>query len=136
LGGLWNEHLLNQYTPTAGNYQAGRVKLRKECAVMKMTRWQRAVILTGVVLIIGMGLYPPWKMEGGRPDGKFRCCAHGFLFAPPQAATVAAYSGPPKTWACRAIGLDLSRLLVEWTVVVLATATVVVGIGAANGWKD
>ena len=94
---------------------------------MKMTSQQLITILFGIILIVAMGLYPPWRVEAGRSSRTLRACAYGSLFSPPQTVRIwysGALSVPPgmESVHCRAIGLDMYRLLVQWAVVALAVA--------------
>ena len=87
---------------------------------IKTTTPQLITILFGVVLIVGMGLYPPWRVEVRRT---IRCCAYGSLFSPPQTVGLKVAETPVD---CIALGLDTSRLFVQWAVVALAVAGAIV----------
>jgi hypothetical protein len=87
----------------------------------QMNKAQRKAIVVGIVLIVVMALLPPWRVRvlprswprsGPVPVGRVDCGGYALLFAPPYGAT----------------GIDVSRLLIQWSLVGAATAGVVVGI--------
>ena len=101
---------------------------------MKMNRAQIVALVVGITLMIGMGLYPPWRVELSETQ-KWRSSAYGFLFAPPRMAAFVPdryQKGPTIFRSCRAIGLDVSRLLVQWVVVTALTAGAIVVIGGGS----
>ncbi len=70
---------------------------------MKTTTPQLITILFGIVLIVAMGLYLPWRVEVTTLP-EFRCSAYGSLFFPPQTVDVDFGSGA-ESRPCRVIGL-------------------------------
>lgn len=104
-----------------------------------MNKIQKAVILLGVMMILLMGLYPPWihtaSFEKGYPKDE-KASSYGYIFAPPKEP-----SGPQiekyivmdsgldkdakreelsKFWKNYHWGviLDTPRLLVQWAMVI------------------
>ena len=100
--------------------EANKQKERKH-----MSKAQGIAIIVGIVLIFGMVVFPPWRVEtgknfqryGGHSPSNVVCGGYAPLFAPPHRAT----------------GIDVSRLLLQWVLVGTATAGVVVGIRV---WSD
>ena len=73
-----------------------------------MSKKQRDVILVGIMLIVLMGLCPPWYgYQSTRPKQYDRPVSQGYSFigAPPQPTS----------------RIDKSRLFVQWITVVVAT---------------
>ncbi len=77
---------------------------------------QKLFLWLGIAIIVAMGLYPPWKFINESPTG------FGFLYMPPSVV-----GQPP-------VKLDISRLLVEWSLVGFVTAGLIVSAqkGAAT----
>ncbi|CAN5162089.1 hypothetical protein BH10CYA1_BH10CYA1_57850 [soil metagenome] len=71
---------------------------------------QKLFLWTGIFVIVAMGLYPPWKFINETPT------SFGFLYAPP--------TGPIK--------LDISRLLVEWSLAGFVTAGLIASAQTAT----
>jgi hypothetical protein len=70
---------------------------------------QKIVLWSGVLLVVGTGVCPPWITRFG-PAGNFkRPLGCHWLFLPPQAPNV---------------DVDLSRLLIQWAMIGLVTASV------------
>lgn len=67
---------------------------------MSLNSKQRVVLTSGLLTVLALALYPPWRM-GGR--GVFRAIGHAFLFAPPAAGG--------------AVVVDYGRLSLYWLVV-------------------
>ena len=80
-----------------------------------MNKKQKRVLWGGVTIIVLMGLFPPWKadLEKGLIDYR----QYGFLFHPPLSHEY----------------LDMSRLIVQWFIVGVFTATWIV---TTNGWRE
>jgi hypothetical protein len=75
-----------------------------------MKDFKGKIILIMLIIMIFMGVFPPWKQafkfeeyQNENPAG------YGFIFSPPRPHSIA-YS----------VSLDVSRLLVQWVVVILA----------------
>lgn len=93
-----------------------------------MSPKQKAVIWVGILLIVAMGLYPPWVRTGTYPlqselQFQTKQYIHGWLFFPPHAAgqvnerdagEAAAKTAAVLYWT---VQLDIPRLLVQWTIV-------------------
>ncbi len=69
---------------------------------------QKLFLWLGIAIIVAMGLYPPWKFINESPT------SFGFLYMPPSVV-----GQPP-------VKLDISRLLVEWSLVGFVTAGLIV----------
>ena len=82
-----------------------------------MNRKQRICVWTGFLLLVLATLFPPWTWRtyytGFSPPG----FSYGFLFSPPE------------TWA----RIDLSRLFVQYLLVVLVTGGLVLTFRATKG---
>jgi hypothetical protein len=73
-----------------------------------MNKKQKNVVLVGILIIVLMGLVPPWNFRiGGGERYIERPAPYGFIFSPPS------YSG----YVAR---VEIRRLLVQWVVVVFA----------------
>lgn len=97
-----------------------------------MNRKQKVVIWLGALLIVAMGVYPPWVKIGNFDREATRLQArqyvYGWIFHPPPAAgkineadsgNLAEEIGDTFSWI---IQLDLARLLVQWATVCFAVA--------------
>jgi hypothetical protein len=69
---------------------------------------QKLYLWLGIAIIVGMGLFPPWKFINESPT------SFGFLYMPPSVV-----GQPP-------VKLDISRLMVEWSLVGFVTAGLIV----------
>jgi hypothetical protein len=89
---------------------------------------QKVVIWIGTVLIVAMGLYPPWVRIGTYVGEGIRLetnqCVYGLVFSPPRAVGDISEesSGLVGRFAkARALSwtiqLDIMRLLVQWATV-------------------
>jgi len=74
-----------------------------------MAARQKTVVWIGVALIVGTGLYPPWVAVWGREGVRKPAGYHWLLFPPPD----------------QILEIDLSRLLVEWTLIVAIAAALI-----------
>jgi hypothetical protein len=106
-----------------------------------MNKLQKAVILTGAILILIMGLFPPWfhtMSEKGFPKEE-RASIYSPIYKPPhhpEAKTLVEllrlYDKPDRDtikqfmeyidrrrWGVR---LDISRLLIQWAMVAIVAA--------------
>jgi hypothetical protein len=102
------ESYLSLTVDPSTDYEYHREKPLSEESRKKMNRAQRAWIAAGSVLLIAASLFPPFRY-GVR-------FGYGFLFhAPFGGATV-----------------DLSRLLVEWALIIFATVGLAVGFRGSN----
>ena len=85
-----------------------------------MNKKQKAVILIGVVIILVMGIFPPWiyvyhravSMSGKGVD----------IFSEKSAGYVLVFKPPPPEKESEPYGirLDSNRLLAQWAMVILA----------------
>jgi hypothetical protein len=83
------------------------------------------ILIVGVLVIILMGLFPPWTMPGSRGNSPL---GYAFIGAPPDKVMgVDGYMYP-----IRALHLDISRLCVQWIVVIFATG---LGVFLSAKWK-
>ncbi|MGC8493360.1 MAG: hypothetical protein ACP5SH_16655 [Syntrophobacteraceae bacterium] len=71
---------------------------------------QRSVVLCGLVVIIIMGLFPPWSRFGLNVDQVN--AGYACLFSPP----VSTYS--------QSVQVDMTRLLMQWALVALSVAAI------------
>jgi hypothetical protein len=101
---------------------------------------QRAVLCIGILVMVGMGLWPPWLIEIGKQEtneylrdhrghsyspSQIVPGPHGFLFSPPSVDywnPSDKYPNDPR----RAAGVDVSRLVIQWVIVAALTAGAVV----------
>lgn len=67
----------------------------------KLNRKRKIIVLIGLIVIILVGLYPPWNINLGIRGSE--SCGYGFIWSPPESR----YG----TGACT---LDAYRLLVQW----------------------
>src|SRR6266571_3970404 len=82
-----------------------------------MNRKQRVAIVLGLVLLALLGLFPPWTDSLTAPMGYHQELPSGYRFL----------FSPPRPFDDRhSITLDLKRLAVSWTVVLLLTGVIVV----------
>jgi hypothetical protein len=101
-----------------------------------MNKKQKVVLLVGVAIIVLMGLIPPWYYHVVRTEDQ-RIAFEGeggyaFLFSPPSFSLKSSSHYPFED--PRAISrINLSRLLVQWAVVAIATAGIVLVLKDDNG---
>src|ERR1039458_5966226 len=92
---------------------------------------QKFVIWAATFLVVAMGLYPPWvHVHRWSQERRY---AYGWIFLPPPSPTHKAPSDDPFRFSESGSGplmepepgwqteLDVSRLLIEWVTVCLAT---------------
>jgi hypothetical protein len=96
-----------------------------------MNKKQKIAICCGILIAISMGLYPPWMVEIGKVEigetGKYSPSNvisgdYAFLFSPPH--YFSAYSNPFADSSANAIGVDTTRLFIQWAMVAALTAGV------------
>jgi hypothetical protein len=84
-----------------------------------MNRKQKIVLLTGIAIIAGMGIYPPWVIKippnGPRDTALKRDAGHSFIFRPPHS-----------TPYLRRVNLDVLRLCTQWTIVAFFIGALIV----------
>lgn len=80
-----------------------------------MNNKQRIVIAIGVVIILIMGLFPPWVATLDRNHREYPG-DYGLIFSPPDVTDVESGYG---------VHLDISRLIVQWVTVILVVAGIV-----------
>jgi hypothetical protein len=119
-----------------------------------MSNLQKAIILIGVVLILAMGLFPPWfhtKIEKGFPKEE-RASIYSPIFKPPLHPEVKKdvevlhflrekgknnkFDDSDRSLylllterlsnTCWGVCLDVSRLLIQWAMVIITVAGLVV----------
>lgn len=88
-----------------------------------MNKKQKIAFLVGIGIIVLMGLIPPWYYAFvGGPHRLLG--AYGLLFSPPSLVGAEDLAD---------VYIDLSRLLVQWAVVAIATAGIVLVLKDYNG---
>jgi hypothetical protein len=75
-----------------------------------MNRIQQLTVIIGVAIMVLMGLMPPWYFSIGY--GAYFKGGYGFLFFPPSHNDFAPV-------------INLSRLLIQWAVIALASCGVI-----------
>lgn len=84
-----------------------------------MNRKQKIVLLTGIAIIAGIGIYPPWVTKipayGHRETALKKDAGHSFIFRPPHIAPYV-----------RRANLDVLRLCTQWTIVVFFIGALIV----------
>jgi hypothetical protein len=72
---------------------------------LPMNRMQRLALLVGVIVVVGMGVYSPWRhiKRGARGIYTTESAGYSLIVRPPPCKTGAAYS----------VELDVSRLAVQ-----------------------
>jgi hypothetical protein len=93
---------------TAG---AGRLVRRVRVEFDDAATRTKLLVWVAVVVIVAMGLYPPWNLTETFTNGKFVDTRYGWIFSPPPGTTF-----PDGVWRPE---IDLRRLLVQWTLVAL-----------------
>jgi hypothetical protein len=91
-----------------------------------MTPYQRVVILSGIVLIAVIGLYPPWTVTY-HPNGwkdEWIYHGHSLLFEAPAVRGAHSLSIALDLLNWKA-SIDRERLLIEWAIVATVTAGLV-----------
>jgi hypothetical protein len=80
---------------------------------MRINTTQRVIILSGMAVIVLMGLYPPWTYTfkssitySEQPAG------YGFIASPPRTIADSLMHGAK---------MDMSRLLIQWAVTIAAS---------------
>jgi heme/copper-type cytochrome/quinol oxidase subunit 2 len=100
---------------------------------------QKVVVWIGTLLIVAMGVYPPWVRIGlydpiAATGGDMRMQAkqyvYGWIFVPPRAVgtiseETSGSSGSIPEVLSWVIELDVRRLLVQWSTVAFATLSLV-----------
>ena len=92
---------------------------------MRLNAIQRRIILVGILMIILMGLFPPWKYtfqssisHSEEPAG------YRFIASPPSRRVSNSMHG---------VKIDATRLLIQWAMTILAS---VFGVLVAQNRKD
>ncbi len=93
-----------------------------------MNKNQKRVIMAGLVVIVLMGLFPPWVHTVHVKELKIdRAGSYGFLFSPPAPDQ---NNFPWKNmWG---VHLDVSRLLMQWILVVIIVCGLVFFLNKDN----
>ena len=72
-----------------------------------MTEKQKKVIIVGIIIIMFMGLFPPWAYFLKTEKGELKSpVGYGLIFSPPK------YAG-----GTARVNIDISRLIIQWVVV-------------------
>ncbi len=94
-----------------------------------MNKNQKKVIMAGLVVIVLMGLFPPWVHTVNVKTIKIeRAGNYGFMFSPPPPEPNLPFLNE-KLWGVR---LDVSRLLIQWILVVVIVCGLVVFLKKDN----
>jgi magnesium-transporting ATPase (P-type) len=90
---------------------------------MDFNKKQRMILTIGIVIIILMGLLPPWALTFSDESAQLvkRPAGYAFIATPPRAS-----------YYNRGVVLDVSRLSVQWIVVLFATGLGVFLSGRSN----
>lgn len=95
---------------------------------MKLNAQQRILVVVGVSVMILMGLFPPWthtfkykSVDSREPAG------YSFILTPPEKKQQSIPFG---------IELDVTRLSVQWIIVILATGLGVMLISVKKDGSD
>lgn len=88
----------------------------------EMNPRQRIVLAAGAVVIVALGLFPPWREKADIPYKVHfeKALGHHFIASPPSSTL----TGQPRLSYLRnetTIQVDLSRLFIEWVVVGVMT---------------
>lgn len=94
-----------------------------------MNKNQKKVIIAGLVVIVLMGLFPPWiHTITDNPLKIERAGNYGFLLSPPPPGRNFPFLNE-NIWGVR---LDVSRLLIQWILVVVIVGGLVVFLKKDN----
>jgi hypothetical protein len=95
---------------------------------MGLNTTQRVIILVGIVLIVGIGIYPPWTYTfTSKTIYKEEPAGYAFIASPPQLPTDAHMTGrsPRAVIVLPSPGyglkIDMWRLLIQWAVTIAAS---------------
>lgn len=79
--------------------------------------FKKKVIKFSVIVIILMGIFPPWSyvFKGGTAY-TVKPASYGFLLSPPP---------PEEDFASHGVKLDFSRLLLQWFLVVVTATSLI-----------
>jgi hypothetical protein len=94
---------------------------------------QRIVVWAGTVLIVSMGVYPPWVQTWHFSDGNVRVSTYYWIFRFPEVPHWFARVDQKAAPDLQGIGttelwrndVDLARLLIQWAVVCFAVGGLV-----------
>ena len=94
-----------------------------------MNKKQLLVVRCGIGLIAIMGIFPPWVYTvDARSIHSRKPAGYQFIFDPPH---------PESTAPAYGVRVDTSRLLIQWTVVTVLTAGILLlGKNSTNGGKN
>ena len=94
---------------------------------MNMNKNQRLVVMIGIALIVFMGLFPPWTHTyKARTTYSEEPAGYSFIASPPRPKRI-------NPWYGYGIKIDISRLLIQWVVVITASGC---GVLLTNKRKD
>lgn len=79
-----------------------------------LNKRQRKIIVVGVVVIMMMGIFPPWKLT-----------LNSHKFRDQEPAGYRLLINPPESEGWYSAEIDLTRLLVQWILVVIGTGLAV-----------
>ena len=75
--------------------------------------FRKSILIIGIIVILAMGLYPPWNETLTRPSIPLHRNESGWLFDPPYPSDYYPYGA----WEVR---IDLRKLGLEWLLVCIA----------------
>ncbi len=81
-----------------------------------MSQKQKIVLWTGIIVIVAMGIFPPWLYTQARYVEVQTNAGHHFLLNPPLPQDRVGYG----------IRLDTSRLFVQWVIVAVVTVGLII----------
>ena len=89
-----------------------------------MNRLQRLVLVVGIVLVVGMAVFPPWVAE--RHPSVWR--EGGFIYGPAQRKSAGYWwiTHPPEVEYYLTVSINLGQLAMQEAVALIATAMGVV----------
>jgi hypothetical protein len=78
-----------------------------------MNKIQKRIVVTGALIVILMGLIPPWTHTRSfrSADNRTKPAGYFLIFTPPS----------PERGAAAGVDLDFKRLLVQWIITGIAT---------------
>jgi hypothetical protein len=85
--------------------------------ILAMDARQRTIIWVATLMVVGMGLFPPWVCTGTR--GVSAATGYHWIFSSPRSE-------------CLVSGVDGQRLLIQWAMIVVLTCALYVAWPASN----
>lgn len=88
---------------------------------------QKKCLMLGIIVIVIMGVFPPWRMYSCFPKSnmkRYEPMGYSFIAEPPKPSWQAITKG---------VAIDLPRLLIQWAIVAAITGGLIV---CFKGEKD